>query len=138
MHLNIHIVHIHGGERSGTIDESIRHSISKLTHYHLVATEESSLRLQKMGEKKEHILVTGAPGLDDISFKSLKSRNHIAKLYDINANEEYQLLIFHPVVQNEGRLYSQMENVLKVATKECNQVIVFSQILTVGLMKYKK
>jgi GDP/UDP-N,N'-diacetylbacillosamine 2-epimerase (hydrolysing) len=126
IHLNIHIVHIHGGERSGTIDESIRHSISKLAHYHLVATEESSLRLQKMGEKKEHILVTGAPGLDDISFKSLKSRNYIAKLYDIDVNVEYQLLIFHPVVQNEGALCSQMENVLRAATKECNQLIVFS------------
>jgi GDP/UDP-N,N'-diacetylbacillosamine 2-epimerase (hydrolysing) len=79
-----------------------------------------------MGEKKEHILETGAPGLDDISFKSLKSRNYIAKLYDIDVNVEYQLLIFHPVVQNEGALCSQMENVLRAATKECNQLIVFS------------
>jgi len=66
LHLNIPIVHIHGGERSGTVDEPIRHAISKLSHFHFVATEESQERLVRMGEKPQTIHVIGAPGLDGL------------------------------------------------------------------------
>ena len=64
LHLGIVCVHIHGGERSGTVDEPVRHAISKLSHYHLVATVESKNRLVRMGEHASAVLVTGAPGLD--------------------------------------------------------------------------
>ena len=50
IHLNLPVVHIHGGERSGTVDEPVRHAISKLAHYHFAATESSKKRLIKMGD----------------------------------------------------------------------------------------
>ena len=66
VHLNIPVVHIHGGERSGTVDEPVRHAISKLAHFHFVATEESKSRLVRMGEAENRILVVGAPGIDGL------------------------------------------------------------------------
>jgi GDP/UDP-N,N'-diacetylbacillosamine 2-epimerase (hydrolysing) len=65
-HLDLPIVHIHGGERSGTLDEPVRHAISKLATLHWVATDESRERLIRMGEHAERISVVGAPGLDGI------------------------------------------------------------------------
>jgi GDP/UDP-N,N'-diacetylbacillosamine 2-epimerase (hydrolysing) len=61
IHLNIPIVHIHGGERSGTVDEPVRHAISSSAHFHFVATDESKMRLVRMGEVADHISVVGAP-----------------------------------------------------------------------------
>src|SRR5437764_10514939 len=66
IHLNIPIVHIHGGERSGTVDEPVRHAISKLAHHHFVTTEDAKSRLVRMGEIAEHVHVVGAPGLDGL------------------------------------------------------------------------
>ena len=66
LHLGIVCVHVHGGERSGTVDEPVRHAISKLSGYHLVATRESRERLIRMGEAPQRIFVTGAPGLDGL------------------------------------------------------------------------
>src|SRR6202040_2329789 len=58
VHLNIPIVHIHGGERSGTVDEPVRHAISKLAHYHFTATKNARERLIRMGEIAENIFIT--------------------------------------------------------------------------------
>ena len=71
IHLDIPVVHIHGGERSGTVDEPVRHAISKLAHFHFVATDESKTRLVRMGEAADRISVVGAPGLDDLKDAAL-------------------------------------------------------------------
>ena len=63
---NIPLCHTMGGERTGTIDESIRHSISKLAHIHFVSNHESYERLIKMGEQKFRVFNVGNPGLDRI------------------------------------------------------------------------
>jgi len=99
LHLNIPIVHIHGGELSGTIDEHIRHAISKLAHYHFTATNCSKERLIKMGEEAGNIYVTGAPGLDEIRSSKLIKRNDLLEKYCIDSMEPFALLLLHPVVQ---------------------------------------
>jgi GDP/UDP-N,N'-diacetylbacillosamine 2-epimerase (hydrolysing) len=99
IHLNIPVVHIHGGERSGTIDESIRHAISKLAHYHLVATDESESRLIRMGEKHSNIHVVGAPGLDGLTSLATFNRNTLCMAEGLDPNKKIALLVFHPVLQ---------------------------------------
>lgn len=100
IHLNIPIVHIHGGERSGTVDEPIRHAISKLAHYHFVATNASRERLIRMGEQPGHIFVTGAPGLDNLTtIASHANRAALAAEYGMDPHQPIALLIFHPVLQ---------------------------------------
>ena len=63
-HMNIPVVHIQGGEVSGTIDESIRHAVSKFSHYHLVSNNDAKNRLIKMGEIPNHVFVVGCPSID--------------------------------------------------------------------------
>ena len=63
-HMNIPVAHIQGGEVTGSIDESIRHAMSKFSHIHFPATELSKDRLIRMGEVPESIYVVGCPSID--------------------------------------------------------------------------
>ena len=112
LHLSIVCVHIHGGERSGSVDEPVRHAISKLSHYHFVATAESENRLIRMGEKPEAIHVTGAPGLDglvEMAEISIKSQKNFIKM---PLNQPFILAVFHPVVQQAQHAYAQTASLL--------------------------
>ena len=61
---NILTVHVEGGERSGTIDELIRHAVSKLSHVHLVANHDAKARLVQMGELDSSVFIMGSPDVD--------------------------------------------------------------------------
>jgi GDP/UDP-N,N'-diacetylbacillosamine 2-epimerase (hydrolysing) len=99
IHLNLPIVHIHGGERSGTVDEPIRHAISKLSHYHFVATAASRQRLIGMGECPDAIWVTGAPGLDGLTQLATVPRDILCKDQGLDTKRLVALMVFHPVLQ---------------------------------------
>lgn len=99
LHLNVPIAHVHGGERSGTIDESVRHAISKLSHFHFVATAQSRERLIRMGELPARIFVTGAPGLDGILEDASIARADLLAGVQFDAGRPVALFVFHPVVQ---------------------------------------
>ena len=124
LHLNIPIVHIHGGELSGTVDESIRHAISKLSHYHFTATEKSRERLIRMGEKPEHIFVTGAPGLDAIYQIELLERAPLFADYGLNQEQPLLLILFHPVVQQANEAAEQTRALLEAALESGMQSLV--------------
>jgi GDP/UDP-N,N'-diacetylbacillosamine 2-epimerase (hydrolysing) len=103
IHLNIPIVHIHGGERSGTVDEPVRHAISKLAHFHFVATDESKMRLIRMGEVADHISVVGAPGLDGLKETVLVNRQTLCADVGFDPARPVALLVYHPVLQEADR-----------------------------------
>jgi GDP/UDP-N,N'-diacetylbacillosamine 2-epimerase (hydrolysing) len=113
IHLNIPIVHIHGGERSGTIDEPVRHAISKLSHYHFVATEAARERLIRMGEIPGHIFVTGAPGLDDLKNLAHCTRSELCGGVGFEQSRPVALVVFHPVLQEAGLAGAQMLEVMR-------------------------
>lgn len=98
IHLNIPIAHIHGGERSGTVDEPVRHAISKLAHLHLVATADACERLVRMGENPSHVFVTGAPGLDGLKALGSIPRHALCESIDFDPGQKVALLVFHPVL----------------------------------------
>lgn len=123
VHLNIPIVHLHGGERSGTVDEMIRHAISKLSHYHFVATESSRTRLIKMGENESSIFVVGAPGLDEIKQYTSSARTLFCQRYGFIPEKNVALLIYHPVVQEFNDIKNQFQNVIQAALYSGLQVI---------------
>ena len=125
VHLNIPIVHLHGGERSGTVDEMIRHSISKLAHYHFVATEASKERLIKMGENERAIKVIGAPGLDAICKYQTIDRKVFFNRFGLSFEKKTALLIFHPIVQEYNDIKSQFRNVITAALDADLQIICF-------------
>ncbi len=93
---NILVAHIEGGEVSGTIDELIRHSISKLSHIHLTSNEEASRRLIQMGEDEKTIFTIGSPDLDLMNSKDLPSLTDVKKYYNIDF-DKYSIAMFHSV-----------------------------------------
>ena len=93
---NILVAHIEGGELSGTIDELIRHSVSKLSHVHLVANNEAKQRLIQMGEMDEVIFTIGSPDLDLMNPNTLPSLQKVKNYYEITF-ETYAIFIYHPV-----------------------------------------
>lgn len=99
LHLGVPAVHIHGGERSGTVDEPMRHAISKLAAYHFCATIESRERLIAMGESPERVFQVGAPGLDDLPAALAAPRQAALEALGLAHDGPYVLVLFHPVVQ---------------------------------------
>jgi len=123
-YLNIPIAHINGGDVSGgTIDESIRHSITKIAHIHLVHTQENAERVQKMGEEKRRIFVVGALTLDTILNKDLPSKDEIFKKYNLNPTKTTFLVVQHPITTLKDKGYSHMKE-LFLALDELKQQVV--------------
>ncbi|KYH35142.1 UDP-N,N'-diacetylbacillosamine 2-epimerase (hydrolyzing) [Clostridium tepidiprofundi DSM 19306] len=96
VHMNIPVAHIHGGEVTGTVDESIRHAITKLSHIHFPATRDSEKRIIKLGEKAENVYVVGAPGIDYIKNTKYLTKEEFIKRFDLNSDRMF-LLTQHPV-----------------------------------------
>ncbi len=107
---NILVGHIEGGEISGTVDEIIRHSVSKLSNLHFVTNKIAKKRLIQMGEYKKNIHIIGSPDVDLILKKDLPQLSIAKKRYNINFNN-YALAIFHPVtnelnsLRNETKIF---------------------------------
>ena len=93
---NVRVVHIEGGEVSGTIDDAIRHSISKHAHVHLVANAEAADRLRQLGEEAERVFVVGSPEVDVLNSPSLPGLDDVRNRYDIPF-DGYGVLMMHPV-----------------------------------------
>ena len=107
LHCGIPIVHLHGGERSGTVDEPVRHAITKLSHWHFVATEESRERVVRLGERPEHVWVTGAPSLDGLAEQGAMPRRQVLDELGLAADVRFLVVLFHPVVQEMDDAYEQ-------------------------------
>jgi UDP-N-acetylglucosamine 2-epimerase (hydrolysing) len=93
---NILVAHIEGGEISGTIDELIRHAVSKMSHIHFVANDIAARRLIQMGELQENIFVIGSPDIDAMLSPNLPSIQSVKQRYEIHF-DEYGIAMFHPV-----------------------------------------
>lgn len=109
IHLNIAVAHIHGGERSGTVDEPVRHAISKLSHLHFVSSEDARERLIRMGERESDVTVTGAPGLDGLTALAVATRAELCAEAGFDAARPVALFVFHPVLQEAGEAGEQAQ-----------------------------
>ncbi|NJC41288.1 GDP/UDP-N,N'-diacetylbacillosamine 2-epimerase (hydrolysing) [Brevundimonas alba] len=106
IHLNLPVAHVCGGERSGTVDEPIRHAISKLSHLHFAATEGARERLIRMGEAPEHVHVVGAPGIDGLTDGPLPDRAAVMAAQGLDPARPFALMVYHPVLQEADRAAS--------------------------------
>lgn len=100
---NVLVAHIEGGELSGTIDELIRHAVSKLSHLHFVANEDARARLLQLGEEEAAIFPIGSPDIDVMLSDSLPSLHEVRARYDIPF-DSYGILMYHPVTTEFERL----------------------------------
>jgi UDP-N-acetylglucosamine 2-epimerase (hydrolysing) len=93
---NIRVAHVEGGEISGTVDELMRHAISKLSHLHFVATDVAKSRLEQLGEKPETVIKIGSPDTDILLSDTLPSLREVRNRYQITY-PKYAIAILHPV-----------------------------------------
>ena len=94
---NIPIAHIHGGEKTiGSYDDSIRHSITKMSNFHFVANDTYRKRVLQLGENPKNIYVVGGLGIDNIKNNNFISKKSIEKLLKIKFNEKNILVTYHP------------------------------------------
>lgn len=107
---NILVAHIEGGEISGTIDEVIRHSVSKLAHLHFVANEAAKKRLLQLGESNDSVFIIGSPDIDLMLSNSLPSLEDVKAHYGIEF-DEFCLFCYHPVTTDLDNLAMYMEEV---------------------------
>ena len=122
-HMNIPVAHIHGGEVTGTIDESVRHAVTKLSHIHFASTEDSAQRITKLGEVKENVFVSGAPGLDYIKNAKYHSREEILNKFNLK-DENIILLTQHPVTTEREVASWQISQTLEALVKLGLQTII--------------
>lgn len=108
----IRLGHVEGGEVTGTVDEAIRHAISKMANVHFVANSESFLRLRQMGEDERNIFVIGSPDIDVMLSDELPELDAVKQKYQIPFRE-YAVLIHHPVTSELDRLAGDIQNIMR-------------------------
>lgn len=123
IHMNIPVAHIHGGEVTGTVDESVRHAITKLSHIHFPANEDSKQRILKLGEKEENIFVVGAPGLDYIKKTQYLSREEMLERFKLEDDKIF-LMTQHPVTTERDMVEWQIRETLDAVVELGRQTIV--------------
>ena len=120
---NILVGHIEGGEVSGTIDELIRHSVSKMSHIHFVCNQVAKNRLIQMGEIDSHIFEIGSPDIDIMFSSKLPSIEKAKSRYEI-LFEKYALLMFHPVTTEQELIEKQINDLIDAVLEDENNYIV--------------
>jgi len=122
---NILVAHIEGGEISGTVDELIRHAVSKLSHTHFVANEEARNRLLQMGEARNSIFVIGSPDMDAMQSENLPSLTEVKEHYGINF-DKYAISIFHPVTTEVHKLNEQAKEYFSALSQtNYNYILIY-------------
>ncbi|MBB4803645.1 UDP-N-acetylglucosamine 2-epimerase (hydrolyzing) [Flavobacterium nitrogenifigens] len=120
---NILVTHIEGGEVSGTVDELIRHSVSKLSHIHFVSNEEAAKRLIQMGEVKESVFTIGSPDIDIMFSDQLPDLKTVKEYYKIPF-ENFSIVMFHPVTTEIDNIKQYAENFVNALLKDDHNYIV--------------
>ncbi|GHV46314.1 UDP-N-acetyl glucosamine 2-epimerase [Synergistales bacterium] len=122
---NIRVAHIEGGELSGSIDESIRHAVSKLSHLHFVSNSEAKKRLIQLGEENERIFIIGSPDIDIMLSNNLPTIATVKEWYDI-IFENFSILIYHPITTELSTIGRNVNVLLKAVEKsDRNYVVIY-------------
>lgn len=126
-YMNIPLIHTQGGEVTGSIDESVRHAITKLAHLHFPATEQSRNRLIKMGEDPNFIFNVGCPAMDYLpnldEIGILNNINLKGVGNKVNLNKEYILVVQHPVTTEYSKEVENIKVLINSIDKIHKQVI---------------
>jgi UDP-N-acetylglucosamine 2-epimerase (non-hydrolysing)/GDP/UDP-N,N'-diacetylbacillosamine 2-epimerase (hydrolysing) len=122
--MGLPLAHLHGGEVTGGVDESLRHSISKLAHLHLAATELSAERLRRMGEEPWRIHVVGAPGLDYIRQLRPLTKEEMARELELDPARPVIIATLHPVLSELELIEWQGREFMEALVSCGEQVVV--------------
>lgn len=124
-YMNIPLVHIQGGEITGTIDEKVRHAVTKLADLHLVSTKKAAENIIRMGENPDAVHITGCPSIDlaanvlknpSIDFDPFEKYKGVGTTFDVK-NKDYLVVMQHPVTTEYEHARTQVTETLH-AVKE--------------------
>lgn len=124
---SIPVAHIHGGEiTQGAIDESLRHSMTKLSHLHFVSTQAYARRVIQLGEEPWRVKTVGALSLDNLREIELRPAQELEAKYGLNLLKKPLLVTFHPVTLEYRQVEWQMQELL-VALQQVGLPVVFTK-----------
>jgi UDP-N-acetylglucosamine 2-epimerase (hydrolysing) len=120
---NVRVAHIEGGEVSGTVDELLRHAVTKLSHVHFVANDEARQRLQQMGEGSRSIFVIGSPDTDIMFSSSLPALEEVKQHYEIPF-DRYGVVLYHPVTTETASIRRRAHEVVRALLESKRNFVV--------------
>lgn len=122
---NTLVAHIEGGEVSGTIDDSIRHAVSKFAHIHLVTDAESKKRLIQLGENRSNIFILGSPDHDLMKKNMMPSIQDARNRYDIKF-KKYSIVLYHSVTSEVSELKKHISTLCKsIINSKKNYIVIY-------------
>lgn len=128
MFMGIPVAHLHGGESTqGLIDESIRHSISKMSHLHFTSTETYRKRVIQLGEDPSRVFCVGALGVDNIKSIALPDKKTFETKAGFSLGDRSVLVTFHPVTLEKNSAQEQVDQLLSALNHFSDLFIIFTK-----------
>lgn len=129
-YMNIPVAHTQGGELTGSIDESVRHAITKLSHIHFPATRRAAAILEQMGENPENIFLTGCPAMDLAAEACRQDCGNLFQKYGgtgkpLNWDEPFMVILQHPVTTEYNMAFEQTKLTLEAVKRTGMQAVWF-------------
>jgi UDP-hydrolysing UDP-N-acetyl-D-glucosamine 2-epimerase len=129
-YMNIPVAHTQGGEVSGSIDESVRHAVTKLAHLHFPATELSARRVIAMGEDPATVFNLGCPSIDLVARVDPGLRKEALESFGgvgapVDPEQPFVLMMQHPVTTEYGHGFDQVNETLEAVGSLGMQALVF-------------
>lgn len=123
----IPVAHLHGGETTeGAFDEALRHSITKMSHLHFVATKSYRQRVIQLGEQPKRVFLVGGLGVDSIKRLKLLDRAALEASLDFKLGQKSLLITFHPVTLETSTAVEQMAELLVALSALNDTQLIFT------------
>ncbi|MBQ6968276.1 MAG: UDP-N-acetylglucosamine 2-epimerase (hydrolyzing) [Lachnospiraceae bacterium] len=152
-YMNIRVAHTMGGEVTGTIDESIRHAITKFAHVHFPANKDAGDRIIKLGEEPEHVYVVGCPRVDHVHNLLERDPSMPMDLYEefggvgpeFDLSEPFLLVSQHPVTTEYGEAKKQIIKTIEACVRTGLNIIILwpnadagTEGISTGIRQYRE
>lgn len=126
--MNIALAHLCGGELTlGAIDDSIRHSISKMSHLHFVSTSNYKQRLLQLGEEQSRVFNVGSLAAAIIKNMKFLSKEELEELLGIQLNENIYLITYHPLTLGINNTKKEIKTLLSALSSLKNASLIFTK-----------
>jgi GDP/UDP-N,N'-diacetylbacillosamine 2-epimerase (hydrolysing) len=122
--MNVPIAHIQGGDVSGSIDEVMRHAITKLAQIHFPSVADSAARIERMGEERERIHTVGDSHLDCIAAGEFAQPQTVIREFDLDPSRPVMVVLQHSETTAPDRAYDQMVETLMAVREHAEQAVV--------------
>ena len=129
---NILNVHIHGGDKSGGLDEYTRHAITKMSNIHFPATVKSATRIKKMGENPNYIIKSGSLSIDEIIEKKISTLRELNLKYNLDLTGNEIIILQHPDTTEPNKSKEQIVATLKAVIKTKHNAIIIGPNMDTG------